>query len=238
MRRPFPLLSAACLLLLAAPAVAEEDAEEAPAAAEEKAEKPPAAAAEEAGAPAAAEEAEKPPAAAETPESASEEYERPGGYMVMQALFALDDFAHTGGLESGGSLGASGRLGYRLFPWLAVETQVEWVDRFTFKRNSVTVIKFEDAVVTTVNARIYPLTGQFQPFFLTGLGAAHFNAETVSVPSLHDDATDVAARFGAGIDLYGDKNWAITLSADYVLPMGDLDGLDYASFAWGFMVRF
>jgi opacity protein-like surface antigen len=215
MQRSTFLLQAACLgLLLAAPAVARAEEE-----GEQEAQ---------------AEQAE----AKEPAEEEGSEYARRGGYLHLQALFALDDFEHTGGLDIGGSLGASGAVGYRWFERLAVEAQVEWLDRFTVKQNSVTLRKLENALVTTVNGRLYALTDWVQPYALVGVGAAHFENRAVSVPVSGGEDTDFTVRFGAGVDVYGDANWAINLSASYVLPAGGLSDLDYASFGWGFMLRF
>jgi hypothetical protein len=49
---------------------------------------------------------------------------------------------------------------------------------------------------------------------------------------------DFAARFGGGVDIYFNPNIAVVIDAGYVLPTGDLDGLDYVSFSVGFQYRF
>jgi len=51
-----------------------------------------------------------------------------------------------------------------------------------------------------------------------------------------DDA--FAMRFGGGIDLYATANVVVSLEADYVLPFGNLNSLDYISIGWGLQYRF
>jgi opacity protein-like surface antigen len=233
-RRLALLLSAACLaLLLPAPGAAQEE-EPAQVEQEEEEEEEEGAEPEEQVEPEEAEEEGE----EEDAEEEGSEYARRGGYLRLHALYAVDDFEHMGGFHVDGSLGGGGIVGYRWHERLGLEAQVEWLDRFTVKQSSVTVRKLENALVTTVNGRLYLLTGWIQPYALVGVGAAHFESRAVSVPGSGGEDTDLAVRFGWGVDLYGDANWAIDLSASYVLPAGGLADLDYASFGWGFLLRF
>ena len=45
-------------------------------------------------------------------------------------------------------------------------------------------------------------------------------------------------RFGGGIDLYATQNVVVSLEADYVLPVGKLEDLNYITVSWGFQYRF
>jgi hypothetical protein len=50
--------------------------------------------------------------------------------------------------------------------------------------------------------------------------------------------TAFVMRFGGGIDLYATENVVVSVDADYVLPLGNLDALDYITIGWGIQYRF
>lgn len=145
------------------------------------------------------------------------------------------------------SFGFNGRAGYRCHRRFSAEVEVEWLDGFDSDFSSVgfgqlAKLKYEPIVVTT-NVKGFLLTGRYQPFLLVGAGA--MTAEAV----LRDDSVGLglsrtesdnafAMRFGGGIDLYATKNIVVSLEADYVLPFGDLDDLDYVTIGWGVQYRF
>jgi opacity protein-like surface antigen len=146
------------------------------------------------------------------------------------------------------SSGFNARVGYRCNARLSAEVEVEWLKGFGSDLTEpgfeqLAKIDFEPVVVTT-NVKAYALTGRYQPFLLVGAGAMTADTEVrepvglafTSVRSKSDNA--FAMRFGGGIDLYATQNVVVSLEADYVLPFGNLDDLDYVSISWGIQYRF
>ena len=146
------------------------------------------------------------------------------------------------------SFGFSGHGGYRCHRRFSAEVEVEWLDGFDADLTQPGVdqlAKVEyDPVVITANVKGYFLTGRYQPFLLLGAGA--MTAETkirepvglafTGIDTESDEA--FALRFGGGIDLYATENVVVTVDADYVMPFGNLDALDYITIGWGIQYRF
>jgi opacity protein-like surface antigen len=94
--------------------------------------------------------------------------------------------------------------------------------------------------IVTGNAKGYLLTGSIQPFALVGVGAMRAKAEEkmdlgFDLPS---SETDLALRFGAGVDFYLSPRFVVDVGADYVLPTGDIEDLDYVSVGIALQYRF
>ena len=66
----------------------------------------------------------------------------------------------------------------------------------------------------------------------------HFDAKDKLGLGVREKGEGFAARFGGGVDIYLSSNIVFVFEGGYVLPTGDVDGLDYASFAVGFQYRF
>ena len=66
----------------------------------------------------------------------------------------------------------------------------------------------------------------------------HVDAKDKLGLGLRAKGEDFAARFGGGVDLYLNRNFVVALDTSYVLPTGDLDGLDHVSFSLGLQYRF
>lgn len=145
------------------------------------------------------------------------------------------------------SFGFNGRVGYRCHRNFSAEVEVEWLDGFDAEFSSpgfgdLGKLEF-DPVVITANAKGYLLTGRYQPFLLVGGGVmtaeAKLRNDAVGLGfSSSESENAFSMRFGGGIDLYATKNVVVSLEADYVLPFGNLDDLDYVSIGWGFQYRF
>jgi opacity protein-like surface antigen len=99
-----------------------------------------------------------------------------------------------------------------------------------------------DAEIWTVtgNAKGYLLTGSIQPFALFGVGAMKVKAEDKRGLGLSFSETDLALRFGAGVDFYFSQRIAVDLIADYVYPTDDLRDprFHYVSVRVGVKYRF
>jgi opacity protein-like surface antigen len=127
--------------------------------------------------------------------------------------------------------------GYRLIPNLALEVELGYLGGFDLKRTHLKM----DALTLTGNVKAYALTGRFQPFALAGVGMLNWRSEDSSAPSYNESVsseTDLAARFGAGIDVYLTEGFALEVKASYVLSTRDLDGSDYIDLIIGGQIRF
>ena len=87
------------------------------------------------------------------------------------------------------------------------------------------------------------LTGRYQPFLLLGGGMTSVDAKLTKDNvglglSSNQNENSFTMRFGGGIDLYATEHVVVSLEADYVLPTGDLNALDYVTVSWGFQYRF
>jgi opacity protein-like surface antigen len=164
------------------------------------------------------------------------------------------------------SFGANALLGYRIWSWFALELQYEWVDEYDIKGSAEFFIPPSGLI--PLSGKLYSIEGhtltantkwiipfwRIQPYLLLGGGVA---MSDVSKGSLADDFTTVlgadiddgthlkpAARAGLGLDLYITKHIVVNAQASAVLTtlknpdIGDIDDLNYMSFAAGLQYRF
>jgi opacity protein-like surface antigen len=145
------------------------------------------------------------------------------------------------------SFGFNGRLGYRCHRRFSAEVEVEWIDGFDSDLSSTGFGQLArpriEPIVVTANVKGYLLTGRYQPFLKVGGGVmtaeSKFKDDNVVLPLPRNESENAfAMRFGGGVDLYATKNIVVSLEADYVLPFGNLDDLDYVSIGWGVQYRF
>jgi opacity protein-like surface antigen len=156
------------------------------------------------------------------------------------------------------SFGANALLGYRIWSWFALELQYEWVDEYDIKGSvelpplSGKLYSIEGHTLTANTKWIIPFW-RIQPYLLLGGGVA---MSDVSKGSLADAFTSLgadiddgkhlkpAARGGLGLDLYITKHIVVNAQASAVLTtlknpdIGDIDDLNYMSFAAGLQYRF
>ena len=162
--------------------------------------------------------------------------------------FDLDD---SGGLNA--------LLGYRVASWFALELQYEWVDEYDIKGSteipvpaSGDLYSIEGHTLTANTKWIIPFW-RIQPYFLLGGGVAISKVDNGSLASVLnalggdiDDGTHAkpAARTGLGLDLYITQHIVINAQASAVLTtlkepdIGDIDDLNYMTFAAGLQYRF
>jgi opacity protein-like surface antigen len=139
------------------------------------------------------------------------------------------------------SWGLNGRAGYRAFERFAVETQFEWLNDIELDHRLGTLMKQNTEIsmlALTANAKGYLAgTGRVQPYLLAGAGwgRATTNPGGAGAKSRDDG---FLYRFGAGVELYGKPDIALTLEASYVIPTGNIDDLQYVSIGGGLMLRF
>jgi opacity protein-like surface antigen len=187
----------------------------------------------------------------------NDDYERNGVILGVAGTYAINTFGDEletayedvfGGPASASvddSLGISTNAGYRFHPHLSAAVEAEWLDGFRSDLSAaglrrVAKVDIEPWVITA-NAKGYPLTGRYQPFLLVGLGIMTAKAKVTDLlgsgASESFRSTDFAMRFGAGFNFYVDDTFALTVGADYVLPFGSVEGLDYISIKWGIEFR-
>jgi opacity protein-like surface antigen len=174
-----------------------------------------------------------------------DEFARRGWLVGVAGSYAIETFEDDA--ESvDNSLGFNGRVGYRCHRRFSAEIEVEWLDQFKADVSAAGVGKIAtidlELVVVTANTKGYLLTGRYQPFLLVGAGFMTAEAKVRDTADLglsaSEKETDFAMRFGGGIDLYATKHVVVSVEADYVLPFGSLDDVDYISIGWGFQYRF
>jgi opacity protein-like surface antigen len=144
------------------------------------------------------------------------------------------------------SLGLNGRVGYRIFSWLALEAELEWVNKFAIDvgrggGHAVQGLGIE-TLTGTANAKGCFFTGPFQPYALLGVGVMHASAEDSVDGQIglarSEDWTDLTFRIGGGIDFWANEKFALSLEGTYLKPTGDLKDFDYVSYTVAFQYRF
>jgi opacity protein-like surface antigen len=157
----------------------------------------------------------------------AQDYARAGMYGQINGVASFESFdgAPSGLFDTG--LGASGRLGFRLTPNIAVEGLVEYSGDFVdFAGADFT------STIVAANARYYFLTDQIQPYVSLGVGGGFVDAD----PGPSDSG--FVSRFGGGLDFYLSENWGLTGEFAYNLATGDIDDLNYMTLGWGAFLRF
>jgi opacity protein-like surface antigen len=175
------------------------------------------------------------------PPEGTDEYERKGWFVGLAGAYAIP--THEQGED--GSLGVGGDIGYRCHRYFSTAVGVEKVmellgshDLLVPGLGSIRVSDVEPYAVTT-NFKAHLPLGRFQPFALAGGGmmAASTRIRGLGL-SETIEAKDVVLRFGAGLDFYATKHIVLNVGADYLLPFGDFEDLDYISVGWGVQYRF
>jgi hypothetical protein len=176
--------------------------------------------------------------------STNEDYARPGFYLGLSGVGAIETFDNeldNVSLSSGGGFNVRG--GYRVNEFLAVEAQVEYVAGFedSFFLFDDGKVKYS-AVSMTGNAKFYPLQGRFQPFLGVGLG---FINGQLDLFSSDDDTTAGVVRLGGGLDFYLTESWVISSEVDWVKPFAGnkvfgakLEDFSYVTIGGGVSYRF
>ena len=157
----------------------------------------------------------------------AQDYAREGMYGQLNGVAAFESFdgAPSDLFDTG--IGASGRIGFRMTPNIAVEGMVEYSGDF------VDFGGFElTSTLLTANGRYYFLTDRAQPYLTTGIGWGFVNTDVTS------DESGFVLRFGGGLDYYISESWGLTGEFAYNLATGDLDDFNYMSLGWGVFLRF
>lgn len=173
------------------------------------------------------------------------DYSRFGPYGTLSLAAGtstgLDEFLQpalpdTENARTDAAVGVSARAGLRLFSFLALEGQAEYLPGFNVKVSNDQVILDGELVVVTFNAKGYFLawhdTGRFEPFVLVGVGWMRNWADGLGT------FDSFASRFGAGFDGYITEHIAVTVDVTYVPPAAENEEWDYVSLNAGLMFKF
>ncbi len=186
--------------------------------------------------------------------SRHDDYARNGAYLIgnmagawytelkQDTKDALEALGYSLGLDLESPLGLGVRGGYRFHPHLAAEAQLGWFAKATIEAANEDdpasdLVKIKTLTVTG-NLKAYLLTGRIQPYLLAGAGLMRSDVDDKLAFDIYDSESAFAARFGGGLDLYLNRNLAILMEGNYVLPTGALDGLDHVLWAVGLQYRF
>ena len=165
-------------------------------------------------------------------------YDRKGAYLGGGVFWAPQAFNLTRDFDVSDSRGLSGWLGYRISSHFAVEARVDYLDDFKLQFVNPVDGSVQNGELrgwlTTVSAKIYLMTGRFQPYFDLGVGAFIPQSD---IPSL-DMNTNAAFRGSAGFDIYLSPSVVVNLNAAFVSPTGDLDFVKFGQLGGGLTFRF
>ena len=189
-------------------------------------------------------------AAGADPSGTGPDYGRSGFYAGLGAVYAAENFSYD--LENLGltgivdvdpeyddSAGAELMLGYRMHPNLAVEFVYQFLEGFDSTRgNPETEI---DSHAFTLNAKLFVLTGRWQPYAVLGLGGHLVNTEVRDNAVKKPFETDLAfaMRFGGGVDFYLNEHWVVGIEGTYFTPTSGLAGhADFGTVGAHVLLRF
>lgn len=180
---------------------------------------------------------------------------------------ALEDEVPPGtgpGLSLDDSGGINALVGYRVASFFAVELEYEWIDEYDVDLTAqvpdlkVNGYSIEGHTLTANTKWIIPFW-RVQPYFLLGGGLAVSDVKRGDAfddpligPALDSAGIDVdkgthtnaAGRAGLGLDVYLTRNILLNTEASVVVTtlkepdVGDVDDLNYMSFAAGLQYRF
>jgi opacity protein-like surface antigen len=196
------------------------------------------------------------------------DYSRSGVYLGLGAGVAvdmtfedaLDDVYYDVGRNAtvNDSPAIDAFVGYRLFPWLATELQLEYAIKGKTEIDGTEEFSHQ-LVFLTANVKVPVVRGRLQPFLLVGGGMFHVMFDDSQGGSWSPNYTGFALRAGGGIDFYFTEDVQLNLGVTYVVPFGDdpiyrdvstppdlpdvrriarLKDLDYISVALGVQYRF
>ena len=186
-------------------------------------------------------------------EPAPPEYDRAGWYLGLGGFYAISDFDLTTSdldvvppqpantdPDFGDSGGVDFRAGYRAFSRWAFEFDYQWQAGFDSTKSSIDPLLEIDTHLLSLNAKLFALTGRWQPYGLLGASLVIFNTEIVNdaFKKPWDLSVGFAPRFGAGVDFWINENWGVMVEGTYIVPVGVLDDTNMGSLGAGFQYRF
>ena len=121
---------------------------------------------------------------------------------------------------------------------MAFELCYEWLEGFDSTAGLPEVEL--DTHLITANARLFGLTGRFQPYALVGVGILIVNTELKlpDVPKPFGVDTGFTARFGGGLDFYLSEHSVLNLEGTYLAPSDKVKGENYGTLGASYQYRF
>jgi opacity protein-like surface antigen len=163
-----------------------------------------------------------------------DDFARSGVYVGAYGFYAIEAYRDTGGADFDNTGGANFRIGYRGNRWFALEAEFEWIEKF---EGDVAGRVDARTIIGGVNARLYPMTGRYQPYGLIGVNGMHVRVEHKPT-GLDVNGTDWGFRFGMGLDIYATRHIVLGLEGTYVWGVGDVWERDYGTIGAGILYRF
>jgi opacity protein-like surface antigen len=170
--------------------------------------------------------------------SQADDFDRPGAYIGLNAVYAIDLFQDQifsafgvppGTIDVSNSPGLNARVGLRGFSWIAIEAQYEWVQDMEVKLGApfnLPIANVRQHVITG-NLRLFLPIWRIQPYILGGIGAAYVGIDATSEakaiasllgqPIVGQSNWGFAGRLGAGFDIYITKHIALNIEGTGVL---------------------
>jgi opacity protein-like surface antigen len=156
------------------------------------------------------------------------------------------------------ALGLDIKAGYCITDFFALEFMFQYLDEFKYDetvREYVYIspswyyydVDYKATVSLynfTINGKGFiPLDSIFRPYGVLGLGYAYGEAEQeISYLGLTDKFTEkedgMCGRFGAGIDIFLSKQFALEGEVSYFMGFGDIDNVRYTTIALNALVLF
>jgi len=167
-----------------------------------------------------------------------DEFGRTGLYVGAMAAYSFENFdTGSANVSVHGTEGFDLRVGYRAHPNLAIEGNTQYFNnRAMIVRGGPTADLL--AWGFWLNAKLYPLTGQVQPYLLLGPGFTHLDAGRSRVLGISRDDNGFSPKAGLGVDGYLTSNIAVTVEASYVFTVGDIENTDHIPVSAGLTYRF
>jgi opacity protein-like surface antigen len=153
----------------------------------------------------------------------------------------------------------NGHGGYRCHPRYSIAFSLEYFGGFDTQWTGVLGTGSDDIDIfaATVDIKGYLLTGRYQPYLLLGGGTMNIQTKVTNPTGIGKgpvpgggrgpiitpivqsrDYTDFVFRFGGGIDLYATEHVVVNIGANYLLPLGEVSGVDLFSVGGGIEYRF
>ena len=176
------------------------------------------------------------------------EYARRGIYLSLGVLGAtytaaegeledaLDGLGFSSNVQFDESVGVELVAGYRALHHLGLEFEVEVLTPSDVSFSPFGNVADVQTVSFTLNAKVYPFLGRFQPYALVGVGIMETKIE---VPGTDGTFSGAAFRLGGGVEYYLTPSWVLDVGAEYLLPgSGEVEHLDNVSYGGGLTYRF
>jgi len=154
------------------------------------------------------------------------DYARPAWYVSIAGAFNVHlfeyevDSAITGDIDLENAWGFDIKAGNRLFKWLSLELEFEYVDGFDFKLSGTKILTLRPGTLTG-NVKFHYPFGRFLPYGIVGIGGTWFDIKD-QLGIGFDNTVAFAGRLGAGFDIFLTEHLAINANYSFVLTTFDL----------------